>query len=170
MFGNSPWPARGGGWQRGPLAPARGFCMFSCSHLPGLTFSSGASRVSQRLAAARPLRSPCWGGEQAAACSPGHVPGNTTSWGRGQGGSSHFTLFREYEFTRKSRGWALSRLPGPPAVETGSRSCTKWEQGGGRGPEQLVRGVTGHTFRWETAGWESWGCRNLLKTLRLFFP
>jgi len=90
--------------------------------------------------------------------------------GRGQGGWSHFTLFREYEFTRKSRGWAPSWPPGPPAVETGSRSCTKWEQGGGRGLEQPARGITGCAFGWEVAGRESWGCRNLLKTRRLFFP
>lgn len=32
-----------------------------------------------RPAVARPLRSPCWG-ERAAACGPGHAPGNTMSW------------------------------------------------------------------------------------------
>lgn len=30
----------------GPPVPTQGFCMFSCSHLPGLTFNSGASWVS----------------------------------------------------------------------------------------------------------------------------
>lgn len=126
-----------------------------------------------RPAAARTLRSPCWG-ERAAACGPGHAPGNTVSWaglpGRGARGLSLFTLFREYEFTCKSRGWAPSRPPGPLAVETGSRSCTKWEWGGVRDPEQPARGVTGCAFGWESAGQESWGCRNLLKTPRLFFP
>lgn len=124
-------------------------------------------------AAARPLRSPCWG-ERAAACGPAThqetpCPGLDSRGGR-RGGSSHFTLFREYEFTCKSRGWAPSRPPGPLAVETGSRSCTKWEWGGVRDPEQPARGVTGCAFRWEAAGQESWGCRNLLKTPRLFFP
>lgn len=88
----------------------------------------------------------------------------------GRGGSSHFTLFREYEFTCKSRGWAPSRPPSPLAVETGSRSCTKWEWRGVRDPEQPARGVTGCAFGWEAADQESWGCRNLLKTPRLFFP
>lgn len=63
------------------LHPPRGFCMFGYSHLPGLTFSGGVSQVSQRPAAARPLRSLCWGGERAAACGPSHALGNTTSWG-----------------------------------------------------------------------------------------
>lgn len=137
----------GGGCVGGPLAPTRGgFCMFSCSHLPGLTFSGSTSRVSQQPVAARPLRSPrCGGSEQQPAAPamrretprPGaRFPG----WGRG--GSSHFTLFREYEFTRKSRGWALSWPPGPPAVETGSRSCTKWEWGGGNGAWSSRRGAS----------------------------
>lgn len=156
------WLGEGAGGG-GPPAPASGgFCMFSCSHLPGLTFSGSASRVSQRPVAARPLWSPAM---RRKTPRPGaRLPG----WG--PGGSSHFTLFREYEFTRKSRGWAPSWPPGPPAVETGSRSCTKWERGGGRGPEQPARGVAGRAFRWDSAGQESWGCRNLLKTLRLFFP
>lgn len=56
-------------------------------------------------------------------------------------------------------------------METGSRSCTKWERGRCWGPEQPARGVTGHALGREAAGLESWGCRNLLKTLRccLFF-
>lgn len=40
--------------------------------------------------------------------------------------------------------------------------------GRGWGPEQPAQGVSGRTFGWEAAGQESWGCRNLLKTL--FFP
>lgn len=170
---------REGVWQQPAAGSGRGLAEGSSCTCPGvlhvqllpLTRAYIQQRCESGVPAAGSSEAPAvpmLGGEQAAACSPGHAPGNTRSWGRGRGGSSHFTLFREYEFTCKSRGWALSRLPGPPAVETGSRSCTKWEQGGGRGPEQLVRGITGHAFRWETAGWESWGCRNLLKTL--FFP
>lgn len=165
----------GAGGGRGGLLlhPPRGFCMFGCSHLPGLTFSSGVSQVSQRPAAVRPLWSLCWGGASSSLWPQTrigyHILG-LGSRGRGQGGSSHFTLFREYEFTHKSRGWAPSWPLGPPDVETGSRSCTKWEWGGGWGPEQLSQGVAGRAFGWETASQESWRCRNLLKTLRLFFP
>lgn len=67
----------GGGAGEGILLhlPREGVCVFSCSHLPGLTFSSSASWVSQQ-----PL---CWGGQRAAAAAaPGHMPGNTTSWGQ----------------------------------------------------------------------------------------
>lgn len=169
-------PAAGSGrglGRGGPPVLARGFCMFSCSHLPGLTFNGDASRVSH----GRQQRGPCGpraeGSEEQPAAPATHqetpCPG-LDSWGGGKGGSSHFTLFREYEFTCKSRGWAPSRPPGPLVVETGSRSCTKWEWGGVRDPEQPARGVTGCAFGWEAAGQESWGCRNLLKTPRLFFP
>lgn len=157
----------------------------SCAHPGGFACSAAPTYQGLHSAAAqvgcpsgRWQRGPC--GPHAAGGASGslrpwprtrkhHVLG-PGSWGRGQGGSSHFTLFREYEFTRKSRDWALSWPPGPPGVETGSRSCTKWERGGGRGREQPAQGVTGRAFGWEAAGQESWGCRNLLKTLRLFFP
>lgn len=161
-----------GSWRGDPPVPARGFCMFSCSHLPGLTFNGGASRVSH----GRQQQGPCGphaGSKQQPAATATHqetpCPGLDSRGGE-RGGSSHFTLFREYEFTCKSRDWAPSRPPGPLAVETGSRSCTKWEWGGVRDPEQPARGVTGCAFGWEAAGQESWGCRNLLKTPRLFFP
>lgn len=163
-----------GSWRGDPPVPARGFCMFSCSHLPGLTFNGGASRVSHGRQQQGPCGPRAEGIEQQPAApathqETHHVLGWTPGAG-GRGGSSHFTLFREYEFTCKSRGWAPSRPPGPLAVETGSRSCTKWEWGGVRDPEQPARGVTGCAFGWEAAGQESWGCRNLLKTPRLFFP
>lgn len=71
---------RKGGWQGALLRLPGGGCMFSCSHLPGLTFSGGASRVSQRPAAARPCV-PVLGGSEQQPVAPSHAPGNSMSWG-----------------------------------------------------------------------------------------
>lgn len=137
-------PAAGSGsWRGNPPVPARGFCMFSCSHLPGLTFNGGASRVSHGRQQQGPCGPRAEGSEQPAAPATHqkhHVLGWTPGAG-GRGGSSHFTLFREYEFTCKSRGWAPSRPPSPLAVETGSRSCTKWS-GEGSGTRSSRHGAS----------------------------
>lgn len=75
-----PAAGSGRGWWGLLLCPPGGVCMFSCSHLPGFTFSSSASRVSQRPAAARPPRSPRWGQPAAAAAThqEHRVPGRGT--------------------------------------------------------------------------------------------
>lgn len=164
---------RRGGWRGALLRPPGGGLHVQLLPLTRAYIQRRRESGVPAASSSEALR-PRAGGQRAAdrgpqPCARKHHTLGLGSRGGGQGGSSHFTLFREYEFTHKSRGWALAQLPGPPATETGSRSCTKWEQRGGRGPEQPSWGITGCMFGWEAAGQESRGCRNLLKTLRLFF-
>lgn len=81
---------REGVWQQPAAGSGRGLAGgSSCAH-PGVLHVQllplTRAYIQQRRelgvprpAVARPLRSPCWG-ERAAACGPGHAPGNTMSW------------------------------------------------------------------------------------------
>lgn len=79
-----------GSWRGDPPVPARGFCMFSCSHLPGLTFNGGASRVSHGRQQQGPCGPRAEGIEQQPAAPATHQE-HTMSWaglpGRGGEGA-----------------------------------------------------------------------------------
>lgn len=76
----------GSGGGGSPPVPAQGFCMFSCSHLPGLTFNGGASRVSHSRQQQGPCGPHAGGSEQQPAARPRTRKHHVLGWTPGAGG------------------------------------------------------------------------------------
>lgn len=164
----------GRGWTRGfPPAPARGVRICSCSHLPGLTFSGGASRAARQPAAERPSRSPRSGWSERRPAAPAALE-STRSWGcaagRGGGGErARVTLPCLENINLHVKGRA-GPIPATGLPGHGDGITKLYKMGAGRVPGPGAASAGRHGARWGGR----WRVRSpgdveiCLKTRRLF--